>query len=63
LAANSTCLNCCAEPMSGLEASSFPNWNGADQKRGFAIAGDQLTLTARALQTGGHADVIWSRAK
>jgi hypothetical protein len=46
-----------------IEASSFPNWNGADQKRGFAIAGDQLTLTARALQTGGHADVIWSRAK
>jgi len=21
-----------------IEASSFPNWNGADQKRGFAIA-------------------------
>jgi hypothetical protein len=46
-----------------IEASSFPNWNGADQKRIFAIAGDQLTLTARALQTGGYADVIWKRAK
>jgi len=46
-----------------IEASSFPNWNGADQKRTFAITGDQLTLTARALQTGGHADVIWKRAK
>jgi len=46
-----------------IEASSFPNWNGADQKRAFAIAGDRLTLTARALQTGGHADVIWRRAK
>jgi len=46
-----------------IEASSFPNWNGADQKRTFAIAGDQLTLTARALQTGGHADVNWTRAK
>ena len=46
-----------------IEASSFPNWNGADQKRTLAIAGDQLTLTARALQTGGHADVIWNRAK
>ncbi len=46
-----------------IEASSFPNWNGADQKRTFAITGDQLTLTARALQTGGHADVIWKRTK
>jgi Lipocalin-like domain len=46
-----------------IEASSFPNWNGADQKRNFAIAGDQLTLTARALQTGGYADVVWKRAK
>jgi hypothetical protein len=45
-----------------IEASSFPNWNGADQKRDFAIAGDRLTLTARALQTGGYADVIWKRA-
>ena len=46
-----------------IEASSFPNWNGTDQKRTFAVMGDQLTLTARALQTGGHADVIWKRAK
>lgn len=45
-----------------IEASSFPNWNGADQKRAFAIIGDQLTLTARARQTGGHADVVWKRA-
>lgn len=46
-----------------IEASSFPNWNGADQKRIFAIAGDQLTLTARALQTGGYVEVVWKRAK
>jgi len=45
-----------------IEASSFPNWNGADQIRTFAIAGDQLTLTARALAIKGHADVIWKRA-
>jgi Lipocalin-like domain len=44
-----------------IEASSFPNWNGTDQKRIVAIAGDQLTLTARAL--GGSADVVWKRAK
>ena len=45
-----------------IDASSFPNWNGADQKRIFAVAGDQLTLTARALQTGGYADVVWKSA-
>ena len=46
-----------------IDASSFPNWNGADQTRGFAITGDRLTLTARALPTGGYAEVVWTRAK
>jgi hypothetical protein len=43
-----------------IEASSFPNWNGADQVRGFAIDGDQLTLTVASF--GGHAEVKWKRA-
>jgi lipocalin-like protein len=43
-----------------IEASSFPNWNGADQIRGVAIDGDELTLTVAAL--GGHAEVKWKRA-
>jgi hypothetical protein len=46
-----------------IEACSFPNWSGTDQVRDFAISGDRLTLTARALATGGHADVVWKRAK
>ncbi|SRR5438874_3198211 len=45
-----------------IDASSFPNWNGADQKRNVTITGNQLTLTARALPTGGRAEVIWNRA-
>ena len=44
-----------------IEASSFPNWSGADQNRTFAIMGDRLTLTARAL--GGRADIVWQRAE
>jgi len=44
-----------------IEASSFPNWSGAAQNRSFAITGDRLTLTARAL--GGRADVVWQRAE
>jgi hypothetical protein len=46
-----------------IEASSFPNWSGTDQVREFAISRDQLTLTARALATGGHADVLWKRSQ
>jgi hypothetical protein len=45
-----------------VDASSFPNWNGTDQKRLVAIAGDQLTLTVRS-SGGGVVDVIWQRAK
>jgi hypothetical protein len=44
-----------------VEGSSFPNWNGADQKRGVAIAGDQLTLTVRP-PAGGIVEVKWKRA-
>jgi Lipocalin-like domain len=45
-----------------IEASSFPNWYGADQTRIFEIMGDQLTLTTRALG-GSGADVVWKRVK
>lgn len=45
-----------------VEGSSFPNWNGTDQKRFVAIAGDQLTLTVRP-PGGDVVDVIWKRAK
>jgi Lipocalin-like domain len=44
-----------------IEASSFPNWNGADQKRFMAIAGDRLTLTIRP-PSGENVDIIWKRA-
>lgn len=43
-----------------VEASSFPNWNGTDQKRLFAITGDQLKLTVRPSR-GGSVDVVWKR--
>ncbi len=45
-----------------IEASSFPNWNGTDQKRIVAITGDQLTLTLRP-PSGENVDVVWKRAK
>jgi Lipocalin-like domain len=44
-----------------IDGSSFPNWNGVDQKRIVAIAGDRLTLTVRP-PTGETVDVVWRRA-
>jgi hypothetical protein len=44
-----------------IDGSSFPNWNGVDQKRIVAITGDQLTLTVRP-PTGEIVDVVWKRA-
>jgi len=44
-----------------VEASSFPNWNGADQERLFELAQERLTLTVR-LPRGGQVDVLWKRA-
>jgi len=45
-----------------VEGSSFPNWNGTEQKRFVAITGDQLTLTVRP-PGGDVVDVVWNRAK
>jgi len=44
-----------------VDGSSFPNWNGSDQKRYVAITGDQLTLTVRP-PSGESIDVVWKRA-
>ena len=40
-----------------IEASSFPNWNGTDQKRVFEVTDDQLKLTVRPPR-GGSVDVL-----
>lgn len=45
-----------------VEGSSFPNWNGMEQKRFVSIAGDQLTLTVRP-PGRDVVDVSWKRAK
>jgi lipocalin-like protein len=45
-----------------IESSSFPNWNGTDQKRSFTITGDELTYISPGA-SGGTAHVVWKRAK
>jgi len=45
-----------------IEASTFPNWNASDQKRPFAVSGDELKWTSAA-SSGGVAEVVLKRAK
>jgi hypothetical protein len=46
-----------------IQGSSFPNWNGADQKRFMMVKGDTLTLRNPTSPTVGTATVAWMRAK
>jgi hypothetical protein len=46
-----------------IESSSFPNWTGTEQKRVFAINGDDLKWTTPAASGGGTAELVWRRAK
>ena len=46
-----------------IEASSFPNWNGMDQKRFMKVQGDALTINNPTSPIGGTAMVQWTRSK
>jgi Lipocalin-like domain len=48
-----------------IEGSSFPNWNGTDQKRtNVTITGDELKYTQPTPSGGGAAaPIVWKRAK
>lgn len=45
-----------------VATSSFPNWNGVEQKRPFNIDGDQLKWTTPA-SSGGTAEVVLRRLR
>jgi hypothetical protein len=46
-----------------VEGSTFPNWDGQDQKRVWAVKGDELSVSNPTASIGGVAYVIWKRAK
>jgi hypothetical protein len=47
-----------------IEGSTFPNWRGADQKRFFTLAGDELTLTTPTPSIGvGTGQMVLRRAR
>jgi lipocalin-like protein len=46
-----------------IQTSTFPNWNGTEQKRPFTLAGDRLSWRTPASSGGGVAEVVLTRAK
>jgi hypothetical protein len=46
-----------------IEVSTYPNFNGTEQKRPFTLKGDELTYTVPAFSGGGSAVSTWKRAK
>jgi Lipocalin-like domain len=46
-----------------VEASSFPNWTGTDQKRSLSITGDEMKWTVAAGSGGGTVELVWKRIR
>ena len=46
-----------------VEFSTFPNWNGTEQKRTIAISGDEMKWTNPAGSAGGVVELGFKRAK
>ena len=47
-----------------IEGSTFPKWIGTDQKRWFAVDGDNLKLANSSPSGGrGTAELVWKRVK
>lgn len=48
---------------SQIDGSTYPNWDGQDQKRTVSIAGDEMKSCVPGAQVGGTACAIWKRVK
>jgi hypothetical protein len=47
-----------------IEASSFPNWNGVEQKRSITVEGDEMrVINPTPPSGGGSAYIVWRRVK
>ena len=48
-----------------IERSSFPNWDGTDQKRSFSFTADELRYTAASSTANPSeaAKLVWKRAR
>lgn len=46
-----------------IDLSTYPNFNGTEQRRSFKLVGDELTYTVPAFSGGGTAVSVWKRVK
>ncbi len=46
-----------------LDASTFPNWHGVEQRRPFVLSGDDLRWTTPAASGGGSGEIVLKRAR
>ena len=46
-----------------VEGSTFPNWDGEEQKRIITITGDEMSLITPASAVGGTNYAVWKRVK
>ncbi len=47
-----------------IATSTYPNWDGTEQKRVFKLTGDTLSYTVgNASVGGGAATLVWRKAK
>jgi len=46
-----------------IEASTFPNYTGTDQKRPFTLIGDELKWTNSTTSIGATGSMVWKRVK
>jgi hypothetical protein len=46
-----------------IEGSTFPNWDGEDQKRVMTVVGDEMKLTNPTAGVGGTNYLVWKRVK
>jgi hypothetical protein len=46
-----------------VQFSTFPNWNGTEQKRPFTLTGDDLKWTIPETSSGGVGEIVLKRVK
>ncbi len=46
-----------------IDTSTYPNWNGVEQRRPFVLSDDDLKWTTPAASGGGSGEVVLKRAK
>ncbi len=49
--------------ISRIEGSTFPGWDGQNQRRTLTIAGDEMRMCVAGAQIGGTACAVWRRSR